>query len=74
MPERSLVYPCGQIEVDLGRREFRVRDTPVVFGDRAFAIVAALLASPEELMRRPEWLSPYPLCSSGRGFSHLIRS
>ena len=54
MPERALVYSYGPIEVDLGRRELRVRGAPVALGDRAFAIVETLLASPGELLTKDE--------------------
>ncbi|MBL6076960.1 winged helix-turn-helix domain-containing protein [Belnapia sp. T18] len=56
--EKPVVLACGRVEADLGRRELRVLGAPVALGDRAFAILAALLDAPgalatkDELMRR----------------------
>jgi predicted ATPase/DNA-binding winged helix-turn-helix (wHTH) protein len=54
MPVRALVYAYGSIEVDLGRREFRVHGAPVALGDRALAIVEALLEAPGELVTKDQ--------------------
>jgi DNA-binding response OmpR family regulator len=41
----NLVYTCDQWEIDLGRREVRLRGIPVLLGGQAFEIVAILVES-----------------------------
>ena len=42
-PTSQTTYQCGQLEVDLGRRELRVRGVTAPIGGRAFEIVEALV-------------------------------
>lgn len=48
------MHSCGRIEVDLGRRQLRVHGAPAALGERAFAIVAALLKASGELVTKDE--------------------
>src|SRR4051812_29039793 len=58
MADRGPLYAYGRLEIDLGRREFRIGGAPVPIGERAFQIVeirvrsAGELVSKDELMRR----------------------
>jgi len=59
MPEqdRHLVYESGGWELDLARRELRMRGVPVPLGGRAFQIFAALVQSAGELVTRDELMA-----------------
>ncbi len=59
MPEldRHLVYESGGWEMDLARRELRMRGVPVPLGGRAFQIFAALVQSAGELITRDELMA-----------------
>jgi len=52
VPGKPSVHACGPIEVDLRRREIRVRGVAAPLGDRALAVLEALLASPGELVTK----------------------
>jgi len=54
MPESASIYSCGQIEIDLGRRELRVQGVPAALGDRAFALIEVLIGSSGELVSKDE--------------------
>jgi predicted ATPase/DNA-binding winged helix-turn-helix (wHTH) protein len=45
-----LIYQSGQVEIDLGRRELRVRGVPAPIGDRAFEIVEVLVQAAGEVV------------------------
>jgi predicted ATPase/DNA-binding winged helix-turn-helix (wHTH) protein len=59
MPEqnRHLVYEFGGWEVDLARRELRLRGVPVPLGGRAFQIFAVLVQSAGELVTKDELMA-----------------
>jgi predicted ATPase/DNA-binding winged helix-turn-helix (wHTH) protein len=59
MPEqdRHLVYEFGGWELDLARRELRMRGAPVPLGGRAFQIFAVLVQSAGELVTRDELMT-----------------
>jgi predicted ATPase/DNA-binding winged helix-turn-helix (wHTH) protein len=59
MPEqdRHRVYEFGGGELDLARRELRVRGVPVPLGGRAFQIFAVLVQSAGELVTRDELMA-----------------
>jgi non-specific serine/threonine protein kinase len=59
MPEqdRHRVYEFGGRELDLARRELRVRGVPVPLGGRAFQIFAVLVQSAGELVTRDELMA-----------------
>ena len=50
------VYPSGACEIDLGRRELRVHDSPVPVGGRAFEIIEILARSAGGLVTKDELL------------------
>ncbi len=54
MPTRGggTIYVCGAWEVDLGRRELRVRGTPIPLGSRAFDIVEILVKAAGALVTK----------------------
>jgi non-specific serine/threonine protein kinase len=58
MPEqgRHLVYEWGGWEVDLARRELRLRGVPILLGDRAFQIFSVLVESAGELVAKDEFM------------------
>ena len=47
-----LIYESGQLEVDLARRELRVRGVPVPIGGRAFEIIEVLIQAAGELVTK----------------------
>ena len=47
-----LIYESGQLEVDLARRELRVRGVPVPIGGRAFEIIEVLVQAAGELVTK----------------------
>jgi predicted ATPase/DNA-binding winged helix-turn-helix (wHTH) protein len=49
---RSAVYAFGGWEVDLSRRELRLRGTPVALGSRAFEIIEVLVRADGELINK----------------------
>ena len=49
---RRLVYESGEWEVDLARRELRVRGAPVPIGGRTFEIIEVLVQSAGELVTK----------------------
>jgi predicted ATPase/DNA-binding winged helix-turn-helix (wHTH) protein len=51
---RPLVYELGEWEVDLGRRELRVRGVAVPIGGRAFEIIEVLVQSEGELVTKKD--------------------
>src|SRR5579883_298231 len=59
MPEqgRRVVYSSGEWEIDLARRELRVRGVPVALGGRAFEIVEVLIKSAGELVTKDELIA-----------------
>jgi predicted ATPase/DNA-binding winged helix-turn-helix (wHTH) protein len=59
MPEqdRHLVYEFGGWEVDLARRELRMRGVPVPLGGRAFQIFVVLVQSAGELVTKDELMT-----------------
>jgi predicted ATPase/DNA-binding winged helix-turn-helix (wHTH) protein len=59
MPEqdRHLVYEFGGWEVDLARRELRMRGVPVPLGGRAFQIFAVLVQSAGDLVTKDELMA-----------------
>lgn len=56
MPARTLqlIYESGGWEIDLGRRELRMRGKAVAIGGRAFEIVETLVQSAGELVTKDE--------------------
>jgi predicted ATPase/DNA-binding winged helix-turn-helix (wHTH) protein len=48
------VYASGECEIDLDRREFRVRGVPAPIGGRAFEIIELLVRSAGELVTKDE--------------------
>jgi predicted ATPase/DNA-binding winged helix-turn-helix (wHTH) protein len=54
---RHVVYESGEWEVDLTRRELRMRGDSVPLGGRAFAIFAVLLQSAGKLVTRDELMA-----------------
>lgn len=48
----QLIYESGQLEVDLARRELRVRGVPVPIGGRAFEIIEVLVQAAGELVTK----------------------
>lgn len=59
MPERSqrAVYASDEWEIDLARRELRLRGVPVPLGSRAFEIVEVLVQSGGELVNKYDLMS-----------------
>src|SRR5713226_6883131 len=53
-PTLQLVYASGQLEVDLARRELRVRGVPVPIGGRAFEIIEVLVQAVGDLVTKDE--------------------
>jgi len=53
-PTSQTTYQCGQLEVDLGRRELRVRGVTAPIGGRAFEIVEALVKAGGELLTKDQ--------------------
>jgi predicted ATPase/DNA-binding winged helix-turn-helix (wHTH) protein len=51
---RQLVYELGEWEIDLARRELRVRGMPVPIGGRTFEIIEVLVLSAGELVTKSE--------------------
>ncbi|HTZ37598.1 MAG TPA: winged helix-turn-helix domain-containing protein [Stellaceae bacterium] len=51
-PGQSPIFELAECQVDLGRRELRLRGAPVPIGGRAFAIIEALLRSSGELVSK----------------------
>ena len=49
-PTRSWVYRSGEWEIDLARRELRLRGVPTTLGSRAFEVVEVLVQSGGELV------------------------
>ena len=49
---RRLVYEWGEWEVDLARRELRVRGVSIPIGGRAFEIIEVLVQSAGELVTK----------------------
>ncbi len=49
-----VVYTSNGCEIDLGRRELRVRGSPVPVGGRAFEVVELLLRSAGDLLTKDE--------------------
>ena len=47
-----LIYQSGQVEIDLGRREMRVRGVPVPIGGRAFEIIEVLVQAAGEVVTK----------------------
>ena len=47
-----LIYKSGQVEIDLGRREMRVRGVPVPIGGRAFEIIEVLVQAAGEVVTK----------------------
>ena len=56
-PETRPVYASGDCEIDLGRRELRVRGSLVPVGARAFEIIEVLAESAGELVTKDELMS-----------------
>src|SRR5712675_2032920 len=54
---RQLVYESGEWEVDLARRELRVRGVPVPIGGRAFEIIEVLVQSGGELVTKNDLMT-----------------
>ena len=50
------IYLTGECEIDLGRRELRVRGSPAPLGGRAFEIIEVLAAAAGELVTKDELL------------------
>ena len=48
----QFIYESGQLEIDLARRELRVRGVPVPIGGRAFEIIEVLVQSAGELVTK----------------------
>ena len=53
-PTSQTTYQCRQLEVDLGRRELRVRGVAAPIGSRAFEIVEALVKAGGELLTKDQ--------------------
>jgi predicted ATPase/DNA-binding winged helix-turn-helix (wHTH) protein len=51
------VYASGECEIDLARRELRVRGSPVPLGARAFEIIEVLAQSAGELVTKDELMN-----------------
>ena len=51
------IFGAGDCEIDLARRELRIRGMPVPLGGRAFEIVEVLARSPGELVTKDELIS-----------------
>src|SRR5277367_3590226 len=54
MPQ--LIYASGQLEVDLRRREVRLRGVPAPIGGRAFEIIEVLIQAAGELVTKDDLL------------------
>jgi predicted ATPase/DNA-binding winged helix-turn-helix (wHTH) protein len=68
----NLVYTCDQWEIDLGRREVRLRGIPVPLGGRAFEIVAVLVESGTELVGKDHMMERvWPGVIVGEGTIHV---
>src|SRR6516162_5427 len=52
-----LIYASGECEIDLARRELRVRGSPVPVGGRAFEVIEILAQSAGELVTRDELMN-----------------
>src|SRR5260370_5145326 len=50
----QLIYESGQLEIDLARRELRVRAVPVPIGGRAFEIIEVLVQAAGELVTKDD--------------------
>ncbi len=50
----QLIYESGQLEIDLARRELRVRGFPVPIGGRAFEIIEVLVQAAGELVTKDD--------------------
>src|SRR5258708_894223 len=46
----QVIYQSGQVEIDLARRDLRVRGVPVPIGGRAFEIIEILVRAAGELV------------------------
>src|SRR5580692_8275883 len=59
MPEANIrpVYASGECEIDLARRELRVRGSPVPVGGRAFEVIEILAQSAGELVTKDELMN-----------------
>ena len=53
----QLVYGSGEVEVDLGRRELRVRGVSVPIGGRAFEIIEILIEAAGELVTKNDLMN-----------------
>jgi predicted ATPase/DNA-binding winged helix-turn-helix (wHTH) protein len=53
----ELVYESGEWEVDLARRELRVRGVPVPLGARAFEIIEVLVQAADDLVNKNELMN-----------------
>src|SRR6201988_272333 len=51
------VYASGECEIDLARRELRVRGSPVPVGGRAFEVIEVLAQSAGELVTKDELMN-----------------
>src|SRR5215470_11394938 len=51
------VYASGECEIDLARRELRIRGSPVPVGGRAFEIIEVLAESAGELVTKDELMN-----------------
>jgi predicted ATPase/DNA-binding winged helix-turn-helix (wHTH) protein len=54
VPGPSICYACGQVQVDLVRRELTVKGEPAFIGDRAFEVLGVLVQSAGQLVTRNE--------------------
>lgn len=50
----QLIYESGQVQVDLARRELRVRGSPVPIGGRAFEIIEVLVRASGEVVTKDD--------------------
>ena len=56
-PSQKPVYGSGQWEVDLGRRELRLRGIEVAIGGRAFEIIEVLVQSAGQLVTKDDLIA-----------------
>jgi DNA-binding winged helix-turn-helix (wHTH) protein len=68
----SLIYACGQWEIDLGQRELRAAGSPVPLGSRAFEIVEVLVRSASSLVTKDDLMQRvWPGATVGEATLHV---